>query len=125
MQEIIVAPLWNRYPTAKYSTEWAAETALFGFSGLCLYFHSDPEKKKCLAAVIKESKYVKIRVFNWSLIQIYSFVSWPEQFNQMKIVATVQELKGFVPQPLENSYRIELRDLANSLATFLLQCSAL
>lgn len=40
----------------------------------------------------------------------------------MKIVATVQELKAFVPQPLENNYRIELQDLAKSLATFLLQC---
>lgn len=41
--------------------EWAAETALFSFSGLCPYFHSDPEKNKCLAVVINESKYVKIK----------------------------------------------------------------
>jgi len=43
----------------------------------------------------------------------------------MKIVATVQELKAFVPRALENSYRTELRGLANSLATFPLRCSAL
>lgn len=76
-----------------------------------------------LSSSYYQSKYVKTRVFNWSLIEIYSFVSFPQQFNLMKMVATVQELKSFVSQLLENSYRIELWDLANSLATLLLSCS--
>lgn len=77
-----------------------------------------------LSSSYYQSKYVKTRVFNWSLIEIYSFVSFPQQFNLMKMVATVQELKAFVSQLLENSYRIELWDLANSLATLLLWYSA-
>lgn len=73
-----------------------------------------------LSSSYYQSKYVKTRAFNWSPIEIYSFVSFPQQLNLMKMVATVQELKAFVSQPLENSYRTELRDLANCLATLLL-----